>query len=159
MKTTAFSKLTASSSAEEIAAVAALYTRVITWSEEDEHFVGALPEIDGVCTYASSVEQCAANLQECAEIALEDYLLRGLPLNPPQTCTILPPSRFRNGEATNEQIAGLRRRLGFSQTAFAAALGVTPSTVRHWEHGNRRPDGASARLLSIAEKHPEVLCL
>ena len=159
MKITSFNKLTATSSPQEIAAVAALYTRVITWSEEDAHFIGALPEIDGVCTYADTIEKCAANLQECAEIALEDYLQRGIPLNPPQTCTILPPSRFRNAEAVNEEIAGFRRRLGFSQTAFAAALGVTPSTVRHWEQGNRKPDGASARLLSIAEKHPEILCL
>lgn len=80
----AFDKLTANSSPQEIATVAALYTRVITWSEEDSHFIGALPEIDGVCTYADTVEKCAANLQECAEIALKDYLQRGIPLNPPK---------------------------------------------------------------------------
>jgi hypothetical protein len=41
------------------------------------------------------------------------------------------------------------------QDVFAAALGVSPSTVRAWEQGDRIPEGASRRLLQIAEEHPE----
>ena len=158
MKTVYFNALTKNSTAEEVAAVAAQYTKVIYWHDEAGHFVGALPEVDGVCTYADTIEQCAANLQECAEIALEDYLQRGIAINPPQTCTILPPTRFHKSESVKSEISELRRRLGYSQKTFAELLGVSLSSVRHWEQGKRKPDGASARLLSIADKHPEILC-
>jgi putative transcriptional regulator len=52
-------------------------------------------------------------------------------------------------------IQSVRRSLALSQGVFAAALGVSPSTVRAWEQGDRIPEGASRRLLQIAEEHPE----
>jgi DNA-binding transcriptional regulator YiaG len=37
----------------------------------------------------------------------------------------------------------LRERVCVSQTAIAAALGVTPGAVSRWERGERTPRGAS----------------
>ncbi|CAA9567620.1 MAG: hypothetical protein AVDCRST_MAG88-2035 [uncultured Thermomicrobiales bacterium] len=50
----------------------------------------------------------------------------------------------------------MRARLGVSQPFFAAALNVSPGTVKAWERGARTPDGPTRRLLEIAEEHPEA---
>jgi putative transcriptional regulator len=54
-----------------------------------------------------------------------------------------------------DRIASLRKRLRLSQPVFAAALNVSPETVKKWEQGTREPDGAALRLLELAEAHPE----
>lgn len=51
-------------------------------------------------------------------------------------------------------IARLREVLEVSQPVFASVLNVSADTVRSWEQGKRRPDGAAVRLLQIAEEHP-----
>lgn len=136
---------------------AARFTRVIRRSEADGCFIGSLPEVDGWCTHAESAEACLRNLDECALLAVEDFVDGEADLQPPGGCVILPPSRFNVSKHAGAEVARLRHRLGLSQTDFAAALGVTRSTLCKWERGERRPDGASARLLSIVERHPEVL--
>jgi putative transcriptional regulator len=55
------------------------------------------------------------------------------------------------------RIAALRGRLRLSQPVFARALNVSPETVRAWEQGKRRPDGAALRLLQVAERHPHAI--
>ena len=47
--------------------------------------------------------------------------------------------------------------MALSQPVFAAALNVSPETIRAWEQGKRTPDGATLRLLEVAEHHPDVL--
>ncbi len=54
-------------------------------------------------------------------------------------------------------IARIRRRLGLSQEAFAALIGVSSRTLQEWEQGRRRPTGPANSLLRIAERHPEAL--
>lgn len=56
-----------------------------------------------------------------------------------------------------KKIAAVRNSLGVSQPVFASMLNVSKSTVRAWEQGDREPEGATLRLLELAEKHPEVL--
>lgn len=56
-----------------------------------------------------------------------------------------------------ERIKGIRGQMSLSQPVFAAALNVSPETVRAWEQGKREPDGPTLRLLEVAEHHPEVL--
>ena len=51
----------------------------------------------------------------------------------------------------------IRRRLGLSQSAFAALLGVSVRTLQDWEQGRRKPRGPALALLRIAERHPEAL--
>ncbi len=157
MKRLLLTNLLKNPSTANIAAAARLYTRVIWWSEIDKVFIGSLPEIDGPCTQAETAEKCAQQLQECAEIAITDFINEGIPLNHPQSCTILAPSKFYKSQNSSSLIAQLRHRLELSQADFAAVLGVTKSTLYQWESGRRNPDGASARLLSIIDKHPELI--
>ncbi|MHB0963386.1 MAG: helix-turn-helix domain-containing protein [Gemmatimonadaceae bacterium] len=60
-------------------------------------------------------------------------------------------------EYPNLRVSKLRARLKLSQPLFAQALNVSAETVRAWEQGKRRPDGAALRLLQITEKHPSLL--
>jgi putative transcriptional regulator len=50
------------------------------------------------------------------------------------------------------KIKALRERLSLSQTVMADVLGASPSTVRKWESGDKRPSGPSRRLLDILER-------
>lgn len=54
-----------------------------------------------------------------------------------------------------ERVAALRRRLGLTQAAFAARLGVRQQTVSEWETGRYAPRGASARLLGMLAEAAE----
>ncbi len=51
----------------------------------------------------------------------------------------------------------VRARLGLSQPAFAAVLGISVATLRNWEQGRRQPTGAARILLRIAAKHPTIV--
>ena len=55
-------------------------------------------------------------------------------------------------EMTPKKIRALRIREKTSQTVFAAYLNVTPSLVSKWERGEKHPQGASLKLLSLVEK-------
>jgi DNA-binding transcriptional regulator YiaG len=49
----------------------------------------------------------------------------------------------------------VRARLGMSHEDFAAAPCITPEDLKRWGQGRRAPESA-ARLLWIAEHHPDV---
>jgi len=51
-----------------------------------------------------------------------------------------------------ENIKALRERLHLSQAVMADVLGASPSTVRKWEAGDKRPSGPSRRLLDILDR-------
>ena len=51
-----------------------------------------------------------------------------------------------------EEIKAIREREQVSQTVFANYLNVTSSLVSKWERGEKRPSGASLKLLSLVEK-------
>ncbi|MBJ6748967.1 helix-turn-helix domain-containing protein [Geomonas anaerohicana] len=50
-----------------------------------------------------------------------------------------------------EEIVDVRRRSGVSQAVFAQYLNVTPGVVSKWERGEKRPTGASLKLLSLVK--------
>ena len=50
------------------------------------------------------------------------------------------------------KIRALRTREKASQTVFAAYLNVTPGLISKWERGEKRPQGASLKLLSLVQK-------
>jgi putative transcriptional regulator len=54
-------------------------------------------------------------------------------------------------------ITQARLKAGFSQSSFAALLGVSVRTLQEWEQGRREPTGAAKTLLKVAIVHPEVL--
>ncbi len=51
----------------------------------------------------------------------------------------------------------VRKKLGLSQAAFAAAFAVSVATVRNWEQGRRAPEGPARVLLNVIERHPEAV--
>ncbi|KAF1028596.1 MAG: Antitoxin HigA-2 [Pseudomonas sp.] len=52
-----------------------------------------------------------------------------------------------------EQIKQIRERSHVSQPVFARYLNTSPSTVKQWESGEKRPGGMALKLLSIVQKH------
>lgn len=63
----------------------------------------------------------------------------------------------RRIEVEEPEVRTVREKVGVSQIAFAALLGVSPRTLQDWEQGRRKPSGPARSLLRIAGKHPEVL--
>jgi putative transcriptional regulator len=51
-----------------------------------------------------------------------------------------------------EEIRALRLREGASQAVFARYLNVTTGIVSQWERGEKRPRGASLKLLSLVSQ-------
>ena len=54
-------------------------------------------------------------------------------------------------------IKAIRNKMHQSQTSFAYMIGVSPSTLRNWEQGSRKPVGPARALLKVAEKNPEAV--
>lgn len=55
------------------------------------------------------------------------------------------------------QVKTIRGRMNVSQEVFARLLNVPLVTAKSWEAGRRKPSGAAARLLQVAERKPELL--
>lgn len=55
-------------------------------------------------------------------------------------------------EYSPEQIVSIRKNLKLSQAALASIFNISPSTVQKWEGGNKKPTGASKKLLDIVER-------
>jgi putative transcriptional regulator len=53
-------------------------------------------------------------------------------------------------------VRGIRERLGFSQSEFAARINIPLDTLRNWEQGKRKPTGAASALLKILDKAPKA---
>jgi putative transcriptional regulator len=58
-------------------------------------------------------------------------------------------------EAVN--VAALRQDLGMTQEQFAARFGFSVATLRHWERGDRTPQGASLVLLNVIKRAPDTV--
>jgi putative transcriptional regulator len=58
---------------------------------------------------------------------------------------------------TSEDIRALRERVGVSQRAFAAMLGVSHRTLQDWEQGRRTPTGPAMNLLRLYDAMPEAI--
>ena len=52
-----------------------------------------------------------------------------------------------------EEIKAIREKEQVSQTVFANYLNVTSSLISKWERGEKRPSGASLKLLTLVEKN------
>lgn len=52
-------------------------------------------------------------------------------------------------------VAAVRGRLGFTQAQFAARFGVSVATLRHWERGDRSPQGPALVLLNLIDRDPK----
>ena len=60
-------------------------------------------------------------------------------------------------QLTTFQIKAIREQMNLSQTVFARLLNVSPSSIRQWEQGKRKPTGSTKVLLELLEKSPHLL--
>ena len=56
-------------------------------------------------------------------------------------------------DMTPEEVRELRMRENASQAVFARYLNVTTSLVSQWERGEKRPRGASLKLLTLVARN------
>lgn len=55
------------------------------------------------------------------------------------------------------EVKKIRSKLGMSQNEFASAFGISVSTLRHWERGDRAPHGPALVLLNVVSKEPKAV--
>lgn len=55
-------------------------------------------------------------------------------------------------EYSPERIVSIRKKFKLSQATLASVFNISPSTVQKWEQGNKKPTGASRKLLDIIER-------
>lgn len=65
--------------------------------------------------------------------------------------------RTRKVAIAPDDVQKARQRLGLSQDQFADAFGVSASTLRKWEQGQRSPTGAARTLMKIIEREPKAV--
>jgi putative transcriptional regulator len=54
-------------------------------------------------------------------------------------------------------VKAVRAKIGMSQNEFASAFGISVSTLRHWERGDRSPQGPALVLLNVVAKEPQAV--
>lgn len=53
---------------------------------------------------------------------------------------------------TPDKIVSIRKKFSLSQAALASIFNISTSTVQKWEQANKKPTGASKKLLDIIER-------
>jgi putative transcriptional regulator len=51
-------------------------------------------------------------------------------------------------------VKAIRERTGLTQAQFASRCRISVGTLRHWERGDRHPQGPALALLRLVERHP-----
>lgn len=65
------------------------------------------------------------------------------------TATVHPPQPI--------DVKAIRMRVDMTQLGFAAAFGISVSTLRHWERGDRIPRGPARVLLCVVAQAPRAV--
>lgn len=60
-------------------------------------------------------------------------------------------------EFTPVDVKNIRKKIGMTQNEFASAFGISVSTLRHWERGDRTPHGPALVLLNVVAKEPQAV--
>lgn len=60
-------------------------------------------------------------------------------------------------ELTSIDVKEIRKNVGMTQMEFATAFGISLSTLRHWERGDRKPSGPALVLLNIVSREPDAV--
>ena len=71
-------------------------------------------------------------------------------------------SKGKKGQAVVHEfspvdVKNIRAKIGMSQNEFASAFGISVSTLRHWERGDRIPHGPALVLLNVVAKEPKAV--
>lgn len=54
-------------------------------------------------------------------------------------------------------VKAVRAKVGMTQEQFAARFGFSTATLRHWERGDRKPQGPALVLLNVIERNPQAV--
>lgn len=54
-------------------------------------------------------------------------------------------------------VKALRAKVGMTQEEFAARFDFSTSTLRHWERGDRQPQGPALVLLNVIDHNPRAV--
>jgi putative transcriptional regulator len=54
-------------------------------------------------------------------------------------------------------VKDIRKNIGMTQKDFALSLGISLATLRHWERGDRIPQGPGLVLLHLVRKDPKTI--
>ena len=98
-----------------------------------------------------------ANIQEAIASTVTDMIEADIPVSFTQKELNKLGVTVTKVSLQPQQIQHIRKQLNLSQTVFAKLLGVSPSSVRQWEQGQRRPTGATMVLLELLERQPHLL--
>ena len=60
----------------------------------------------------------------------------------------------RTFEFFEPDVKAIRESIGFSQSKFAALIGVNVRTLQNWEQGHRHPTGPAKVLLKLVQNDP-----
>ena len=63
----------------------------------------------------------------------------------------------RDWRKSSIDLKNIRKRLGMTQTHFAAAIGIRVGILRNREQGHQTPTGPVRVLLQGVDKHPETI--
>ena len=64
---------------------------------------------------------------------------------------------FPKVEIDAHEIQEIRKKTKLSQNVFAKLINVSPSSVRQWEQGKRKPSGSTRVLLELLRVQPSIL--
>ncbi len=67
------------------------------------------------------------------------------------------PSKAVVYDLDSVDIKHIRSRVGMTQEEFAMTFGISVSTLRHWERGDRSPAGPALVLLNVMDKDPNAV--
>ena len=67
----------------------------------------------------------------------------------------IPPTRVFEIEPLDS--AKIRSKTNKTQEEFASMLNISIGTLRNWEQGRRKPDGAALSLLKIVSANPQYV--
>ena len=60
-------------------------------------------------------------------------------------------------EVPEPDTVAIRRKTGLTQPEFSRTIGVPIGTLKNWEQGRRRPDGAARVLLALIDARPSIV--
>ena len=67
------------------------------------------------------------------------------------------PSTYRVHVPETVDVRAIRSKLGLSQDQFATRFGISLSTLRKWEQGERQPEGSARAYLKVIDRIPDAV--
>jgi putative transcriptional regulator len=68
-----------------------------------------------------------------------------------------PKDAYRVYVPPRLDVKAIRMKLGMTQKSFAARFGFSVNTLRHWEQGNREPEGPTRAYLLVIARSPHAV--